>query len=41
MNYSYETFKYDQAERQEKAIRQKMLGNRHQENRGKRTDRRR
>lgn len=38
MNYTYDTFKYDAAERQAKAVR---AGNRHQENRGKKNHRRR
>jgi len=41
MTYNYQTFKYDSAERHEKVSRQQMLSNRHQENRGKRLNRRR
>lgn len=40
MEYTYETYKYDAAERQAKAIR-KQSGNRNQENRGKQSRRRR
>lgn len=41
MQYSYETYKYDAAERQAKVLRKQVASNRNQENRGKQTRRRR
>lgn len=41
MNYNYQTYKYESAERQAKVSRQQMLSNRHQENRGNHSSRRR
>lgn len=41
MNYSYETYKYDSAERQAKAQRQQLAKAGNQENRGRQARRRR
>lgn len=41
MNEASQLYKYDAAERQQKALRYQVRGNRHQENRGNQVTRRR